>query len=1248
MKKGLAVLLVLVMSIGSLAAAFSSSDYPSAVAPQGQASTVPVNRPTTPSTTPMDPMASYLDGLDPTGPRFHGAPTPGEPLDTGEARIVPISNMDVLLVYKNPKNQEEWIPLPSEAELAEDPSKAVSFANGTQVEIHGRIFERIIDVEERGPINASSKDNLTLRVTFEGELVPGGNVLTGNVTTQIEPFLEDGNGTFQFILDINKKAGQYNIEVTFAGYPTTGTMYLLPVNYKAVIYVNHPAIVKVDVTPTVQVVGQAVQVSGSLADDTNTLITKGPMKILFDNVLLGPTSDGVYIDDVGVSGTAFTDDFESEELGDWTTSTAPGRGVGNQWERGSPGAGVGPRSPHSGSKLWGTMLNSNYQRGAWSFLVTPRLNLTADRAYTLSFWAWWSVYWTEDYAYVMASMNGGVTWDEAGSYKFMGSNLLSNDWELIEVNVTKYIGSDNVKFAFVFFSADKTLDIRPDATYGYQYIIPMSTEADKHRVTVTFPGDVLFRTGTAYKDITVKRIAHFEFEANASLKVGHRNNPVRLVAWLKDNQGEVLKTNIRGIPYIYQVAIYWDKTWNYPGDDPGEPAGPPRQMDRDSGMVSINYVVAPDQELGPANVTFRFGGADYYTSIEMKDIYYVKANVYVKLPAKELLRGYRGLTLNINGELRVVADQSKEDQQLGDPVSGEFITIMWGAETIGNRRTDFMGRFQVDYLIPSTHDLGDVLVTFNYKGQSLYEPIMVFANYTVVSETFITILNQNVYKGSWVWINGTIKDDKDAPVANMPIYIIWKRAPEIGRATSKSDGTFSLQYYIEFEDKVGNVSVIARFKGTKIYLSNETTATYAVKVGTMLQRRDRVMAALRGDQAQFSCKLYEDWGGNRGIEVQREEVALLIDDILVNKKRTAFDGTITFTAPIDPKIFSYGEVSLVFDFNGTEFYDHSRNASKIVLRANSITTFTEVRVMGAIYDPAVDHVEPGQEVYGRVLVQDDNFQPITMGNISVYYKEEGLRARKRLVRTGTTDASGYFEFNWTFNLKTEGNKTFIAEYEGLVHDTFLKANDQIILGSSAEYNVTYIIPETVIPPVPLWVIVVSFAAVIAVVAFAVWGSFYYRRRRMLRRMQRVIRRAADRLVAGNVYAATIFRAYREMASTLRAYGQLRKDSETFREFENAVRSALPIDQDNLDDFLTVLEEARYSEHDIGEGEKERAIVALRGVQASIEKIMITDEDAAKIKAKMTTEGYEEIVEPEIIVSEGQAPAEGKGPEKPSG
>jgi hypothetical protein len=1177
-------------------------------------------------------MLDYLDKLDPNGPR-----PPLKPLPGGEISV--ITNTACVLLYLN--DEDEWQPLPDRDDINSGAVEPVTFENASQHEVHGKLFEAIVE-DNTTYYDDIGIPSVDIEVEFDGNpvaMTPGN---TGNNTTVIDPFIDTGNGTFQFLLDINKDAGEYELIVHFAGWPQTGQKVYMELTYRAVIYVNHPTLIDVDVTPESVTVGNPITISGSVADDTGRQITSVGLQVRFDNVLLGPTSDGFYLDDVRVTGADFFDNFEDEEADEWNTYTAPGRGVANQWMRGSPGGSVGPIAPHSGSNLYGTNLERNYDRGAWSFLVTPRMNFTADMEYIMSFWAWWSVYWEEDYAYVMASVDGGTTWFEDDRMEFMGSSLIQPDWTYYEFNVTNYVGSDNVKFAFVFYSIDKTLDVRTDSTYSYQYVVPMSSTADRHRVSVIFKGNLLFRQGSTPNDIDVKRVSHFEFELNVTKKVGHRNNPVKLVAYLKDNMGEVPSMNIRGHAYFYQATIYWDKTWTI-DDGIGERVGPPRTMDRDTGEVSINYVVDPDQILGPANVSFRFPGDDYYTSVQMTDIYYVKAEVYVSLPGKEELQGFRGEILDIHGELRIVPDQSTDDPQLGDPVSGEFIKIFWNNNQIANRRSDFKGEFSVDYLVPSTHELGDVLVMFEYDGQSLYEPVVLYANYTVVSETFITLVDQNVYKGEWVYINGTVKDDKSQPVANMPIYIIWKRAPEIGRATSKTDGTFSLQYYIEFEDKVGNISVIARFKGTKIYLANETTATYTVKVNTILERKDRTFNLIRGQQVQISGRLYEDWGGYRGVEVQREIVTLLIDEIVVSFKRTAFDGSVTFTAPIEPDKFSYGEVALILDFNGTDFYEPSRNITQVVIKANSLLTMSEFRVDGNLFDNSLEEVEKLQETYGRILLQDDNFQPIANGNITVYYKDEGQRARKRLVHSGLSDSQGFFEFNWTFQVNVVGNKTFIIEYEGLIMDTFLKQGDQVILSSETEYNITYIVPPEIVEPVPLWVYGVIGIVLVGGAMGIVWSSFYYRKRRQLRKMQRIIRRAVDRLVAGNLYSATIFQAYRKMAHLLREYGQLRRDSETFREFEDAIREALPIDEESLDEFLTVLEEARYSEHDIGEGEKDRAIEALRGVQNSITQIMLTEAQYAQIAR--TDAG--EMVEAEIIVAEKTAPSAAQKPPEPA-
>jgi hypothetical protein len=134
-------------------------------------------------------------------------------------------------------------------------------------------------------------------------------------------------------------------------------------------------------------------------------------------------------------------------------------------------------------------------------------------------------------------------------------------------------------------------------------------------------------------------------------------------------------------------------------------------------------------------------------------------------------------------------------------------------------------------------------------------------------------------------------------------------------------------------------------------------------------------------------------------------------------------------------------------------------------------------------------------------------------------------------------------------------------------------------------------------------------------------------------------------VAGNEYAAVIFKAYRKLAANMKRYGYMRRDSETFREFEKAIRIALPIDSKAMGDFLTVLEEARYSQHEMGEPDRDRAIAALRAVQYSLEKVILTQEQLAMIQDK--AEALPEEAEPEIYVQDGDGKRTVKG-EVPGG
>jgi hypothetical protein len=67
-------------------------------------------------------------------------------------------------------------------------------------------------------------------------------------------------------------------------------------------------------------------------------------------------------------------------------------------------------------------------------------------------------------------------------------------------------------------------------------------------------------------------------------------------------------------------------------------------------------------------------------------------------------------------------------------------------------------------------------------------------------------------------------------------------------------------------------------------------------------------------------------------------------------------------------------------------------------------------------------------------------------------------------------------------------------------------------------------------------------------------------------------------------------------------GFLRRDFETVREFETAIRSALPISEQSLIALDRIFEEARYSSHILGEGHRQNAQISLNAVLQEIDQL----------------------------------------------
>ncbi len=144
------------------------------------------------------------------------------------------------------------------------------------------------------------------------------------------------------------------------------------------------------------------------------------------------------------------------------------------------------------------------------------------------------------------------------------------------------------------------------------------------------------------------------------------------------------------------------------------------------------------------------------------------------------------------------------------------------------------------------------------------------------------------------------------------------------------------------------------------------------------------------------------------------------------------------------------------------------------------------------------------------------------------------------------------------------------------------------------------------------------------------GAVMYKRyseRRRVEILRGILTDSLMALQARNEYIQVIFNCYKDLVRFFRQNGFMKKVYETTREFEWAVRKAFyMVPADQLDDFLAIFEEARYSDHDIGIEQRDRAMSTLTAITQSISMalgdslIARTSEHEAALHGNLTKAG----------------------------
>ena len=99
-----------------------------------------------------------------------------------------------------------------------------------------------------------------------------------------------------------------------------------------------------------------------------------------------------------------------------------------------------------------------------------------------------------------------------------------------------------------------------------------------------------------------------------------------------------------------------------------------------------------------------------------------------------------------------------------------------------------------------------------------------------------------------------------------------------------------------------------------------------------------------------------------------------------------------------------------------------------------------------------------------------------------------------------------------------------------------------------------------------------------------------------------IQRTIDALAGGSDTRATVIRCYTDMCKVMAKYGVKEEEHLTPREFQKLALDNLPVPEGQMGALVDIFEEARYSQHPLGEADSRRAVAALEAVRGKLQVV----------------------------------------------
>ena len=771
-----------------------------------------------------------------------------------------------------------------------------------------------------------------------------------------------------------------------------------------------------------------------------------------------------------------------------------------------------------------------------------------------------------------------------------GEMIYVNGTLLDDLGMPLYVdGVPSVAIVRLFIDGVPVASVQSDAltgAYSISYSVPESTTSGAHLVEVRFTGGRDWVDPVGIGD-SVDPEFYLPSSASVDFNVSVPTQILLITPTGEVNREETMTVQGRLLDVVdnplfeQSIDIYLNGIWmtNVSTDE--------------TGLFTAVIPVPADAALGPVSLDTKFNGTVFYLPSEASGTWTVFSQILVSVSIPSPLAVTD--TTTITGSVL--------DNQL-QPIEGHIVELKVDGFVLAQVTTGADGTYSYEWTVQDLFNFGDNLLEANSIAQGYYREGSANQTFFLAHRSAMTLEfndGTDATRGDFWTFQGRLYDidtvDQDGIAGeNVLVYL---DGVYIETLTTASDGTFEGQVYATMDLARGNGhSIQVVFEGTQEHLSTLANGTVTVWADIVITIDSTSSSeTVRSDETN-PIRLTGSVAEVGGIGEVFENLVVYVGNgsNCINN----FEGAVCFervTVDWDVGNFSIDAVSPDTMQPGARFIslDVPRDTA---LYTNGASQAHVVYIkVNADIEVEIDAIEENvdENVDGQVTIIAEDSKTGLAGIIVQVYLYAGNGSQLGEGKQYSTDENGVADFAFNRDGTQYGDYSEYGRVSLKIIINDPRLSDRTIAefdsvrdaGFAPEYEF-----EAEASEVSPW----TYVALIFIAAAVALGTVMYRRNRqneLLSEMTEVFEYTAELLAAGDAIRESIFNCYQNLCSTLQTRGLLRRDFETVREFEVAIRQATPgISDEALESLDNMFEMARYSREELGPSHQQSAQGAL--------------------------------------------------------